>query len=224
MPQDLKEVSALSKLRVTFEKGEAIRYIGHLDILRSFVRAMRRADIPLKYSEGFNPHAVMTFILPMGVGVTSTCEIVDISLREDIPVKDFISSFNSVTQNGGIKIISAEYTDEKMPVIEKAEYVIEIISETEIKRQELENAFKMKEIPIEKKSKKTVSMINMAEHMFEKEIISCDKNNAVIRLVISAGNTFNIKPSVAVNAIASVCESLNPLAIKPKRTKFIFEE
>lgn len=213
----------MSKLRVTFEKGEAIRYIGHLDILRSFVRAMRRANIPLKYSEGFNPHAVMTFILPMGVGVTSSCEIVDISLREDMPVNDFIEAFNNVTQDGGLKIISAEYTDTKMPVIQRAEYVIEIISETEINGNELKKAFEMKDIPVEKKSKKTVSMINMAEHMFEKEIISCDKNNAVIRLVISAGNTFNIKPSVAVNAIASVCDSLNPLAVKPKRTRFIFE-
>ena len=214
----------LSKLRVTFEKGEAICYIGHLDILRSFIRAMRRADLPLKYSEGFNPHAVMTFILPMGVGVTSVCEIVDISLKEDIPTEEFVSKFNSVTQEGGIKIISAEYTDTKMPVIEKAEYEIEIISDTKIKKEEVENAFKMKEIPVEKKSKKTVSMINMAEHLFDKEIIFCEKNRIKIRIVISAGNTFNIKPTVAVDAIASVCDSLNPAAIKSKRTKFIFEK
>ena len=214
----------MSKLRVTFEKGEAIRYIGHLDILRSFVRAMRRANIPLKYSEGFNPHAVMTFILPMGVGVTSACEIVDISLREDIPTDDFINSFNNVTQDGGIKIISAEYTDEKMPVIQKAEYVIDIISESDINIKEIEQAFDMNEIMVEKKSKKTVSLINIQEHIFEKEIISCDKNRVILRLVISAGNTFNVKPSVAVNAISSVCESLNPVAVMPKRTKFIFEE
>ena len=69
-------------LRATFKKGEALRYTGHLDILRTFVRGMRRGEIPFKYSEGFNPHAVMSFALPLGVGTTSECEIVEIQMKE----------------------------------------------------------------------------------------------------------------------------------------------
>ena len=83
-------------LRATFKKGEALRYTGHLDILRTFVRGMRRADIPFKYSEGFNPHAVMSFALPLGVGTTSDCEIVEIQMKEQIPVEDFIKAVNEV--------------------------------------------------------------------------------------------------------------------------------
>ena len=92
-------------LRATFKKGEALRYTGHLDILRTFVRGMRRADIPFKYSEGFNPHAVMSFALPLGVGTTSDCEIVEIQMKEQIPVEDFIKAVNEKMPPHSIEVL-----------------------------------------------------------------------------------------------------------------------
>ena len=111
----LEVMSVPTILRATFKKGETLRYTGHLDILRTFVRGLRRADIPIKYSEGFNPHAVMTFALPLGVGTTSECEIVDIAMKEEIAVGDFISRVNENMPKDGIEILSAEYTDAKAP-------------------------------------------------------------------------------------------------------------
>lgn len=212
-----------SKLRVTFEKGEAIRYVGHLDILRTFVRGMRRAGIPLKYSEGFNPHAVMTFILPLGVGVTSSCEIVDIMLKEEIPPDLFIQKLNAVMQPGGIKAVSAEYTDEKMPVIEKAEYVVTVLNDGEILREDMEKALAQQEIIVDKKSKKQVKQVNIMEHIFDTEILECKDNLLKLRLVVSAGNTFNIKPTVVIGGLATAAKTLQPLAVMPHREKFLFE-
>ena len=213
----------MSKLRVTFAKGEALRYTGHLDILRTFVRGLRRACIPVKYSEGFNPHAVMTFILPMGVGVTSECEIVDITLREQIPVDDFISKVNQNMQPNGIKVLSAKYTASPMPVICKATYNITVISETEISKDEITVALEKSEILTEKKSKKQIKTVNIIEHIFKKDIALCEGNMLQLQLIVSAGNTFNIKPDLAIHGIASVADSLNPVSILPHRVSFVFD-
>ena len=212
-----------NKLRIVFEKGEGIRFIGHLDILRTFIRGLKRANMPVKYSEGFNPHAVMTFALPMGVGVTSECEIMDVTFTKNIPANDVIDGINKNMQAGSIRIISAEYTEDPMPEIEKAEYVIDILNEGKLNIDDVKNALSQTEIMVDKKSKKQIKQINIIEHIFESEILSYNENSLKIRFVISAGNSFNVKPSVVIDGLASVAESFNPIGIKAHRTKFIFK-
>ena len=213
----------MSKLRVVFKKCEGLRYVGHLDILRTFSRVLRRIDFPLKYSEGFNPHPVMTFILPTGVGVTSDCEMVDISITEEPDIARFINDFNSHTAPNSLEIVSAEITDTKMPEIEKAEYIIEIINDKPISKDELLKALNTPEIMVDKKSKKQTKQVNIKEHIFDYEIVELKDNVVKIRMIISAGNTFNIKPVLVIQGIASVCKSLSPLAIKPSRTKYFMQ-
>lgn len=210
------------KMRLVFEKGEATRYIGHLDVLRTFIRALRRADIPVKYSEGFNPHATMTFALPLGVGVTSECEIVDITITKEMQIDNVISSINENMQEGGIKIISAEYTDKPMNEIQKAEYIIKIKNDGLLNIDDVKTALLQKEILIDKKSKKKLKEINIMEHIFESEILEHTDNSVSLRVIISAGNTFNVKPQLVVAALASVAQSLNPISSAPHRKRFIF--
>lgn len=218
-----EEVFALSKLRVVFKKCEGLRYVGHLDILRTFSRVLRRIDFPLKYSEGFNPHPVMTFILPTGVGVTSDCEMVDIGITEEPDIAKFISNFNSHTAPDSLEVVSAEITDTKMPEIEKAEYIIEIINENPIDEAELLKALEMPEIMVDKKSKKQIKQVNIKEHIFDYKIIEINGNVVKLKMILSAGNTFNIKPVLVIQGITSVCENLSPLAVKPSRTKYFMQ-
>ena len=72
----------MDKLRIHFEKTGRAVYISHLDLMRTMQRAFLRSQLPLKYSEGFNPHAQLTFALPLSVGTASSCELMDFSLRE----------------------------------------------------------------------------------------------------------------------------------------------
>lgn len=211
-------------LRATFKKGEALRYTGHLDILRTFVRGMRRAEIPFKYSEGFNPHAVMSFALPLGVGTTSGCEIVEIQMKEQIPVDDFIKAVNEKMPPESIEILSAEYSDKKTPVIVKAEYVIEYENDKPLNYSEIKDALSGKEILIEKKSKRQMKEINLSDHIFESKIEKKDEKSFTLYATVSAGNTFNIKPQLLTDGLKSVCPSFNPILSLPCRKKFIFEE
>lgn len=209
-------------LRATFKKGETLRYTGHLDILRTFVRGMRRADIPIKYSEGFNPHAVMTFALPLGVGTTSECEIVDIAMKDEIAISDFLSRVNANMPKDGIEILSAEYTDAKAPEIVKAEYVIEYENDKPIDVAEITKALS-NPILVEKKSKRQMKEVDLAEHIFSHSIEVRDEKSFVLTVVMAAGNKFNIKPQLLTEGLMSVCDGFNPVLVLPHRKKFIFE-
>ena len=68
--------------RVKYTKGDSVKYISHLDFLRSVNRSFKRGKIPVKYSNGFNPHVLLNIALPCPVGVSSVCELLDIELYE----------------------------------------------------------------------------------------------------------------------------------------------
>ena len=78
----LEEVSVL-KIRIKFRKQGSMKFVGHLDMMRYFQKAMRRADVKIRYSEGFSPHQIMSFAAPLGVGITSNGEYLDIEANED---------------------------------------------------------------------------------------------------------------------------------------------
>lgn len=73
-------LEAGTKLRLRFAKEGRAVYLSHLDLMRTMQRAFLRAGYPLKYSEGFNPHPVISILLPLGVGTASVCELMDFSL------------------------------------------------------------------------------------------------------------------------------------------------
>jgi radical SAM-linked protein len=77
------------RLRVWFRKGERVRYISHLDVLRHWERAIRRAGLPLSYSQGFTPHPKLQFAGPLPLGFVADAEIVDVTLDTRVPVEEF---------------------------------------------------------------------------------------------------------------------------------------
>jgi radical SAM-linked protein len=91
------------KLRLKFSKNGPIKFIGHLDVMRYFQKAIRRANIDIKYSEGFSPHQVLSFAQPLSVGATSDGEYLDMTVNSMTSTKDIMNSLNSV-MNEGIKI------------------------------------------------------------------------------------------------------------------------
>lgn len=79
------------RFRVWFRKGERVRYISHLDVLRAWERALRRAGLPLSYSQGFTPHPKIAFASPLPLGFVSDAEVMDVTLDEQLPVDEFRS-------------------------------------------------------------------------------------------------------------------------------------
>ena len=71
------------KVRIKFSKQGPMKFIGHLDVMRFFQKVMRRAEVKIRYSEGFSPHQIMSFAAPLGVGLTSNGEYLDIEVTDD---------------------------------------------------------------------------------------------------------------------------------------------
>ncbi|MCL2706606.1 MAG: TIGR03936 family radical SAM-associated protein [Dehalococcoidia bacterium] len=74
----------MNRLRIRFKRGEEIKYISHLDLVRVWQRAFRRAGVELVYSEGFNPHPRLSLAAPLALGVTSSCELMDVYITQSL--------------------------------------------------------------------------------------------------------------------------------------------
>ena len=84
----------MEKIRIALKKGEAIKYVGHLDFGRAIERALRRAKLPVAYSVGFNPHMRLSFGPALGVGIASEAEYVDVEMTESVDAKQFSQSLS----------------------------------------------------------------------------------------------------------------------------------
>jgi len=220
----LRAVFVLYKMRLIYKKAESTRYLGHLDMLRTFIRGLRRANVPVKYSKGFNPHAVLTFALPIGVGLTSDCEIVDVEVMENINISEAINNINSKMPPNSIQVLSGEYATGRMPIIEQAEYIIDIESKSDINAGEINDALSSHEIMVEKISKKKTTQINIIDHIFSYKVLGSSKHSIKISVTISAGSTVNIKPQLVTEALKSAVPSLDVAYCLYHRKKFIFSD
>ena len=94
------------RLRVRFCRGEELKFISHLDIIRLWVRALRRAGIPLEYTEGFSPHPRISLAVPLSVGVTGENELMDISITKVVSSHWFMDTVNRQLPDG-LKVLEA---------------------------------------------------------------------------------------------------------------------
>ena len=116
------------KARIKFRKYGVLRFIGHLDVMRYFQKVMRRADIPIAFTGGFSPHMIMSFASPLGIGLESDGEYLDIELTEPIDSKEAVRRMNEAGTEG-IEVVSfLQIAEEKkmtgMTILAAADYLV----------------------------------------------------------------------------------------------------
>ena len=120
------------RLRLTFAKGEPIKYISHLDLMRTWERALRRAQVPLAYSEGFNPRPKISIAAPLPVGFTGRGEVMDIVLSRRTSPYSFVKRLKPHLPPG-LEILSVEEVYLSLPSLQSqmryAEYRVVVESE-----------------------------------------------------------------------------------------------
>jgi radical SAM-linked protein len=118
------------RLRITFAKTEAMRFTGHLDLHRAWERMLRRAGLPLAYSQGFNPHPRMNLASALPLGFTSEGEVIDVWLEEDL-APDAVSAALQPALTPGLRILSIQVVDLHRPALqselEASEFVITLL-------------------------------------------------------------------------------------------------
>ena len=194
----------MREVRLRFSKTDRLKYISHLDINRAMARALKRAEIPLWYTEGFNPHPYMSFSLPLSLGVESLCESVDLRIVGDITNDEIKSRLNSVLPDG-LKIIDVydDFRDNSEIVYSDYVYKFEF-KDNQTAFKKIKAVLESDEILALKKGKqgrKRVMKETNIKSFIDKYSISIRGDVIVLNVRLLAGPQKNLNPSLLFDTI-----------------------
>jgi radical SAM-linked protein len=192
------------KVRIKFSKEGPVRFIGHLDIMRYFQKAIRRAGIDIAYSTGFSPHQIMSFASPLSVGHESCGEYFDVELNSITDTEDIKMRLNR-TMAEGIQILQVAVLDETegnaMASVAAADYLISFrdsVSLPDDWKEKLTAFYKKDKIPVIKKTKKGEREIDLKETIYQLEI-----REDQVYMLLDAGSGSNMKPGFVLETFCT---------------------
>lgn len=202
------------KIRIKFRKWGVMKFIGHLDMMRYFQKAVRRANIDIKYSEGYSPHQIMSFAAPLGVGITSDGEYFDIEVESTRSSKESIEAFNA-TMVDGVEVVSyvklPDHAKTAMSIVAAADYQLsykegyEISYNTAKWREVIMREFvEAESFNIIKKTKKSEREVDLKPLVYEIRADEVD-GAPVFFLKVSTGSVDNIKPELVLASLYERC-------------------
>lgn len=208
---------------IKFTKEANIKFISHLDLMRTIQKIIRRSGLPVEYSKGFNPHMSLSLAQPLSVGVYSSGEYMDVVLSEERDPEEIINKLNECTASGikfinakGIEIIpNVKRLPQAMALIDAARYTIKIEYNDISKFEEELKAFLDKEEWVMlKKSKKGEKEVDIKPLVHELKYWTVD-NEAVFNILISSGSREHLSPDLFVKAIKDNTTNYNEDAFVP---------
>ena len=196
-------------VRMSFEKTGMAKFISHLDTVRLITRSMKRANVPIWFTEGFNPHAFLTFAMPLSLGFESLCETVDFRLMEEVDLEELATRLNNA--------LPVDVTDKEIYVYETspndirwAEYKIIFNNPDNKLLETAENILYSNEIIVEKKAKqgrkKVAKEVNIKEHIKSFELTK-ENGKLILNTVLSSGTSININPMLLIGALVKDTET-----------------
>lgn len=218
------------KARLKFSKIGSMRFIGHLDVMRYFQKAFRRADISISYSQGYSPHQLMSFASPLGIGLSSDAEYLDIVLDDNEPTEHILDRINAV-MNDEITVKTFTILDDEaktsMAVLAACDYLITVkpdqlsfLLDEDMRKCALKTFAKRDSIEILKKTKRSEKMVDIKENIYcvtdnrqqfesftgqKYQNLALDTNlyQPVLYMQLTAGSVVNIKPELVLEALHS---------------------
>lgn len=199
-------------IRALFTKKNYLRYLSHLDLMRLFHRSFNRSQIPIRYSEGFNPHPKFSIAHPLSLGIESEGEFIDIDLVDEIPIEDFIKKMNDSLPKD-IQIVKAEYVEDDISItklITCAYYEIKFLISKNLELEEIirliNDWLENEEIFISRYRKKGKNKILVEENI--KPLVGNvvikgfdDDKFIVLNTLLKVGETGNLKPLDFIEAM-----------------------
>ncbi|MBQ9062917.1 MAG: DUF2344 domain-containing protein [Eubacterium sp.] len=200
------------KLRIKFSKTGTMKYIGHLDVMRYFQKALRRAQFDTTLSGGFSPHMIMSFAAPLGVGITSEGEYFDLEVASAASSEEMKQRLNAVMADGITVLSVLQIPDDKkyggMRLLAAADYLVSLkqltdsgndteLAEAAAEAQKLIPAFlEQKEILLEKKTKKGSKVMDIRPLIYRLE-----PRGDAFYLFVSQGSVNNLRPEYVIEKL-----------------------
>lgn len=200
------------KLRMRFSKSGRAIWLSHLDLMRTMQRAFLRAEYPLKYSEGFNPHAQISILLPLSVGVSSICELMDFQLKDDVDLKEIPEKLTAVMPEGIV-------VHEVYPSETKAKHLkwLEISGRLEYDDRDLSTMtnglsafYRSPEIIITRKTKRGEGEMDIVPAIRKLTIALDEKSRSITLEALISAQEPTLNPDHLINALRQLCPELAP--------------
>ena len=196
-------------IRFEFTKKGGLKYISHLDLQRAVARIIKRSRIPIRYTEGFNPHPKMVFGLPLSVGCESECELLDVYMIMDeskpgVPLYTPEEFKRDITPNlpKGLGFVSAFYPEKAFIDIKSARYdvIIDLVDSEDV-TTEFSKALTSPMI-VMKKSKAGDKEIDILPMIFDYSVKQ-ESNTLVLALELSAAQNEYLNPEYVMTGLKS---------------------
>lgn len=193
------------KIRVKFSKYGPLRFIGHLDVMRFFQKAIRRAGIDVVYTNGFSPHQVMSFAAPLGVGLCSLGEYMDVEIASHQGMEDIKRRLQEVCPYG-IDILNVSLLPEKagnaMASVAAATYAVAFKDESKSFAPYascVKELLSKEEILVTKETKRSTAEVNIRPGIYE-----CSVEDGVLVFLVDASSAGNIRPEFVMDAFLKI--------------------
>lgn len=201
------------KVIVKYEKMKYSKYLGHLEMVTQIERILRRLDLPLEYSKGYNPKPQISFAAPLAVGVSSIGEYFEVKVTEEFDLDRIIKIDESYLPEG-IKFVDAKFsTDSKsiMALVKSSTYIIN--SKTELAYDEDLIRKKVKEflaqevvnwVKIRKKKKPiTKNIIGLINNVL---VMNTNNQEIIFRVDVKTGSAGNLKPEIVLEKFSEFAD------------------
>ena len=185
-----------------FCKTREGRFLSHLDLMHTWERVIRRSQLPLAYSQGFNPHPKINFASACAVGTTRDGEYMDMELTQELPVEQVEEMLQAVMppafRVSAMKVVTGK-APSLMSIIQRARYVLRLELVEEAAQEQLDAAverfWQQEEIVIYryKKNSKDKKPVNIRPGVYELEL-TAEGKNALLHILVQCGNEGNIRP------------------------------
>ncbi len=197
----------MRNVRVWFTKLGRAKYISHLDINRCMTRAVRRAQLPLWYTEGYNPHPYMTFSLPLPLGVESLCESMDIRIEDDSFTNEQVKTQLAAVMPEGLAVTGVNDSVRKAKEIAFADYKMTFTvpqgapSAANAVRVAIDSCQLLAEKKSKSGHKKIVKTVNLSSFIQKAEVSVAGADTVVLEMILSAGPVQNVNPILMLDTV-----------------------
>ena len=199
------------KMIVVFEKAPRLRHIGHLDLMRAMQRALRRSGLPLRYSQGFNPHILITFAAPLSVGMPGEREIMEVPIEGEMTGEAFLEKLSAALPPD-LPAISAVPVDDRHPapmaLLAAAVYRAELEEVPEGLSDAIEKYLALKEIPAIRKTKTGMKPCDLRPMIY-----SLALNGNTLTMVLALCEQATCKPDLLLSSLFEFAGAERPRAL-----------
>lgn len=215
----------MSKLRLLFIKEAQAAYISHLDLMRTFQRCFPRTELDIRHTQGYHPHPIISIVLPLPVGQSSECELLDFEVTQESDGSGIAEKLNTGMPTG-IRVLDCY--EAKRPIREldslRADVTLEydggVPKDT---AQRIEALFSRDSLVIQKRTKrKELADVDIAP-MIRRAVVTADGNSVYIDLMVQAQNP-GLNPQLIEKAIAAYMPELTPDFVRVRRRAILDAE